>query len=336
MHSVISQGRVETIIHSKPRDRRLLIEEAAGLGKHRKRRRRAELKLRGTRDNLDRALDVEREARARLRPLKRQAQAAEIGARIDREETVTEGADRLRGAPLRCRPGLPAAAKAAAAARGGAGQARGAAGRGEQTALGRRGALRRARPGPDPGLGRPDQAARRVRSGSRCEWRDSRAQEAEVEARLERLRAELGPLTLEVAEGSARRSARGSWRRSWGRSTPGLAAALAGPGDGAVTTGPARSAREGALGDVRTGSRAGDPPRAPGRGPARRAPPGEDAGAPGGRRGAARGRARRARRRSSRPPPRCTPGWNGPSRRWSATRATATRIADELRACSKR
>ncbi len=46
MHSVISQGRVESIVHSKPRERRLLVEEAAGLGKHRKRRRRAELKLR--------------------------------------------------------------------------------------------------------------------------------------------------------------------------------------------------------------------------------------------------------------------------------------------------
>ena len=44
-HSVISQGRVEAIVTSKPRDRRLLIEEAAGLGKHRKRRRRAQLKL---------------------------------------------------------------------------------------------------------------------------------------------------------------------------------------------------------------------------------------------------------------------------------------------------
>jgi chromosome segregation ATPase len=86
MHSVISQGRVESIVHSKPRERRLLVEEAAGLGKHRKRRRRAELKLRAARDNLDRALDVEREARARLRPLKRQAQAAELGARIEREE----------------------------------------------------------------------------------------------------------------------------------------------------------------------------------------------------------------------------------------------------------
>ncbi|MHB8695188.1 MAG: AAA family ATPase, partial [Solirubrobacteraceae bacterium] len=55
MHSVISQGRVEAIVTSKPRDRRLLIEEAAGLGKHRKRRRRAQLKLERTQDNLDRA-----------------------------------------------------------------------------------------------------------------------------------------------------------------------------------------------------------------------------------------------------------------------------------------
>jgi chromosome segregation protein len=50
MHSVISQGRVEEIVHSKPRERRLLVEEAAGLGKHRKRRRRAELKLRSARE----------------------------------------------------------------------------------------------------------------------------------------------------------------------------------------------------------------------------------------------------------------------------------------------
>src|ERR671935_1909393 len=85
MHSVVSQGRVEAIIHSKPRDRRLLIEEAAGLGKHRKRRRRAQLKLERTQDNLDRALDVEREARSRLRPLKRQAEAAELHARLERQ-----------------------------------------------------------------------------------------------------------------------------------------------------------------------------------------------------------------------------------------------------------
>ena len=84
-HSVISQGKVEAIVSSKPRDRRLLIEEAAGLGKHRKRRHSAQLKLDRTRDNLDRAMDVEREARSRLRPLKRQAEAAERTAKLLRQ-----------------------------------------------------------------------------------------------------------------------------------------------------------------------------------------------------------------------------------------------------------
>ncbi len=85
MHSVVSQGRVESIVTSKPRERRALVEEAAGLGKHRKRRRRTQLKLERTQHNLDRALDVEREARARLRPLKRQAEAAELHARLERQ-----------------------------------------------------------------------------------------------------------------------------------------------------------------------------------------------------------------------------------------------------------
>jgi len=85
MHSVISQGRVEEIVNSKPRHRRILVEEAAGLSKHRKRRRRAQLRLERTQDNLDRALDIEREARRRLRPLKQQAQAADIHSRLERE-----------------------------------------------------------------------------------------------------------------------------------------------------------------------------------------------------------------------------------------------------------
>src|SRR5215211_895044 len=99
MHSVISQGKVEEVVHSKPRERRLLVEEAAGLGKHRKRRRRAQLKLERTRDNLDRALDVEREARNHLRPLKRQARAAETHARLERDGLELRGglaADELR------------------------------------------------------------------------------------------------------------------------------------------------------------------------------------------------------------------------------------------------
>ncbi len=113
MHSVISQGRVEEIVHSRPRDRRLLVEEAAGLGKHRKRRRRAQLKLERTRENLDRALDVEREARSRLRPLKRQAQAAEIHSRLEREGAELRA--RLHASELRLHADAAAAAERAAA-----------------------------------------------------------------------------------------------------------------------------------------------------------------------------------------------------------------------------
>src|SRR3954465_8173766 len=85
MPSVVSQGRVTAIVTSKPRDRRMLIEEAAGLGKHRKRRRRAQLKPDRTQENLDPALDGGREARTRLRPLKRQAEAAELHERLERQ-----------------------------------------------------------------------------------------------------------------------------------------------------------------------------------------------------------------------------------------------------------
>jgi chromosome segregation protein len=88
-HSVVSQGRIESIVASKPRERRMLIEEAAGLSKHRKRRRRAQFKLERTQRNLDRALDVEREARAALRPLARQAQAAELLERLERQMLET-------------------------------------------------------------------------------------------------------------------------------------------------------------------------------------------------------------------------------------------------------
>jgi chromosome segregation protein len=115
-HSVVSQGRVEAIVTSKPRERRLLIEEAAGLGKHRKRRRRAQLKLERTQENLDRALDVEREARSRLRPLKRQAEAAELHARIERQTLEARwelGRDDLR----RHRAELATAEQATAQAR---------------------------------------------------------------------------------------------------------------------------------------------------------------------------------------------------------------------------
>src|SRR6266480_3594494 len=118
MHSVVSQGRVEAVVSSKPRDRRLLIEEAAGLGKHRKRRRRAQLKLERTQENLDRALDVEREARSRLRPLKRQAEAAELHARLERQSLEARW-ELARDDVRERRAALAEAERAAAEARAG-------------------------------------------------------------------------------------------------------------------------------------------------------------------------------------------------------------------------
>jgi chromosome segregation protein len=116
MHSVVSQGRVEAIVLSRPRERRLLIEEAAGLGKHRQRRRRAQLKLERTEENLSRALDVEREARSRLRPLKRQAEAAELHERLERQSA--EARYELARDAVRAATGkLEQAAAAAASAR---------------------------------------------------------------------------------------------------------------------------------------------------------------------------------------------------------------------------
>ncbi len=251
MHSVISQGRVESIIHSKPRERRLLIEEAAGLGKHRKRRRRAELKLRGTRDNLDRALDVEREARARLRPLKRQAQAAEIGARIEREEMELKArivSEELRFGADRA----AAAAKAAAAARNKRGtlEAQLSEVSKRRSAAEERFAERDRARTQAWGLltklrAESERVAVRVAGLSRSE--------SEVEARLEALRAELGPLTLDVSSGGAPGQRARKLEEELGEVDAGLRAALDGLST-ARSDDSSETAREHALGGVRSGS----------------------------------------------------------------------------------
>ena len=49
MHSVISQGKVEALLNSTPEARRALVEEAAGLGRFKKRRERARVKAAGRR-----------------------------------------------------------------------------------------------------------------------------------------------------------------------------------------------------------------------------------------------------------------------------------------------
>jgi chromosome segregation protein len=85
MHSIVGQGKVEQVLASKPEDRRAFVEEAAGLGKFKRRRHRAELKLARVALQVERARDVEDEVRRRLRPLALQATAAERAEKLARE-----------------------------------------------------------------------------------------------------------------------------------------------------------------------------------------------------------------------------------------------------------
>lgn len=75
-HVIISQGQIDAVLNAKPEERRLIIEEAAGVLKYRRRKEKAERRLAATEANLLRIQDLLREVRRQLRPLERQADAA--------------------------------------------------------------------------------------------------------------------------------------------------------------------------------------------------------------------------------------------------------------------
>ncbi len=83
--SIVSQGKVEAILTSSAPERRALVEEAAGLGRFKRRRHRAELKLARVGQQVERARDVEAEVAKRLRPLALQATAAERAEKLAAE-----------------------------------------------------------------------------------------------------------------------------------------------------------------------------------------------------------------------------------------------------------
>lgn len=74
--SIISQGRVDQILNSKAEERRSIFEEAAGVLKYKQRKRKAELKLNETDENLNRVLDILHELDSRMEPLQIQASTA--------------------------------------------------------------------------------------------------------------------------------------------------------------------------------------------------------------------------------------------------------------------
>lgn len=74
--SIISQGRVDEILNSKAEERRSIFEEAAGVLKYKQRKKKAEIKLNETDENLNRVLDILHELDGRMEPLQIQASAA--------------------------------------------------------------------------------------------------------------------------------------------------------------------------------------------------------------------------------------------------------------------
>ncbi len=76
-YSIIEQGRVEYLINSNPQDRRLLIEEAAGIAKYKERKRLALMKMEATQQNLLRIQDIIAEVKRQIVTLERQVKRAE-------------------------------------------------------------------------------------------------------------------------------------------------------------------------------------------------------------------------------------------------------------------
>src|SRR6186713_1403182 len=76
-YSIVEQGRIGQIVSARPEDRRLFIDEAAGITKYKQRRKMAERKMELTRQNLLRVNDIVSEIDRNRASLKRQVAKAE-------------------------------------------------------------------------------------------------------------------------------------------------------------------------------------------------------------------------------------------------------------------
>jgi chromosome segregation protein len=86
-YAIIEQGRIGQILSSRPQDRRAVIEEAAGITRFKTKKRLAEAKLEGAKQNLTRVFDILEEVTRHVNSLKRQAAKTERYTRL-REELV--------------------------------------------------------------------------------------------------------------------------------------------------------------------------------------------------------------------------------------------------------
>jgi chromosome segregation protein len=75
-YSIVGQGRIDSIIKSKPDKMRLFFEEAAGIMKHKSRKEEAEKRLENTNTDLNRIYDIVDELEKRHDPLEKAAEKA--------------------------------------------------------------------------------------------------------------------------------------------------------------------------------------------------------------------------------------------------------------------
>ncbi|MGC8742144.1 MAG: chromosome segregation protein SMC [Candidatus Sumerlaeaceae bacterium] len=89
-YSVLEQGRVDAIINSRPLERRMLFDEAAGISKYKTKKEEALAKLQRTEESLVRLADIIAEVRRQINSLKRQAAKAERYKRLTAELDLLE------------------------------------------------------------------------------------------------------------------------------------------------------------------------------------------------------------------------------------------------------
>ncbi|WP_421082964.1 chromosome segregation protein SMC [Rothia nasimurium] len=82
LYTLVGQGQVDRILHGTAADRRELIEQAAGLVKHRKRQSKTVGKLEDLKTNLDRLEDMAAELADQLEGRREQADAAQAAAEV--------------------------------------------------------------------------------------------------------------------------------------------------------------------------------------------------------------------------------------------------------------
>jgi chromosome segregation protein len=88
-YSIIEQGMISRLIEAKPEEMRVFLEEAAGISKYKERRRETSNRIKHTKENLDRLLDVLEEVEKQIKHLDRQAKTAERYSKYKGEERRT-------------------------------------------------------------------------------------------------------------------------------------------------------------------------------------------------------------------------------------------------------